>query len=165
VVLAPEDNDPAALRYALWNATDEAYKGALGGYAAKQAALKRFEKAPTAEDFAHAVAVQKVEPLVSLTMDEAGWKKRIAEASGLFLTDPKLAVALAHVQYSNASVRGLAVNRYLVNTEGTVVRHGYTGYGASYSVGGQADDGMRLGRDNGTTAADRCCFPAMRVRM
>ena len=29
VELAPEDNDPAALRYALWTTTDEAYKNAL----------------------------------------------------------------------------------------------------------------------------------------
>jgi TldD protein len=59
----------------------------------------------------------------------------------------------ANVQYSTANVRGLAVNRYLVNSEGTVLRHGYAGYNANYSVGGQADDGMRLARDNGTTAA------------
>ena len=42
VQLAPEDNDPAALRYALWTATDEAYKAALRAYSAKQANLKRF---------------------------------------------------------------------------------------------------------------------------
>ena len=66
VQLAPEENDPAALKYALWTATDEAYKAALRAYAAKQAALKRFEKAPNAEDFAHEPAVQRVEPLVAL---------------------------------------------------------------------------------------------------
>ena len=153
VALAPEENNPEALRYSLWNATDEAYKNALRAFSAKQAALKRFERAPQAEDFAREAAVQKVEPLVSLTLDEGEWKKRIAGASGLFLTDPALKSTADTVQYSSASVRGLAVNRYLVNSEGTVVRHGYTGYTANYSVGGQADDGMRLGRDNGTTAA------------
>jgi hypothetical protein len=35
--LAPEDNDPAALKFALWTATDEAYKNALRAYATKQA--------------------------------------------------------------------------------------------------------------------------------
>jgi hypothetical protein len=34
------------------------------------------------------------------------------------------------------------------------VRQGYTGYAAGISVGGQAPDGMRLSRDNGTTAVD-----------
>ena len=40
--LAPTDNNPQALRYALWLATDEAYKNALRQLSAKQAALKRF---------------------------------------------------------------------------------------------------------------------------
>jgi TldD protein len=153
VQLAPNENDPAALQYALWTGTDEAYKAALRAYSAKQASLKRFEKAPSAEDFSHAPAVQKVEPLVAMTLDEGAWKARVAEASGLFLKDPALAAAAAHVQYSSANIRGVAVNRYLVNSEGTVLRHGYAGYGANYSVGGQAEDGMRLSRDNGTAAA------------
>ena len=49
----------------------------------------------------------------------------------------------------------MAVNRYLVNTEGTVVRQGYTGYSANISVGGQAADGMQLSRDNGTSGRRR----------
>ena len=60
------------------------------------------------------------------------------------------------------------MNRYLVNTEGTVVRQGYTGYAAGISVGGQAPDGMRLSRDNGTTAADAKdleTWPAFRKRV
>ena len=150
VELAPSDNDPAALRYALWTATDEAYKAALRAYATKQATLKRFEKAPTADDFSRIPATQKIEPLVTLTLDEPEWNRRIAEASGAFLTDPALAAIAPHVQYSSADVRGLAVNRLLVNSEGTVLRHGYTAYSANISVGGQAEDGMRLGRDNGT---------------
>jgi TldD protein len=152
VELAPRDNDPQALRYALWTATDEAYKGALRAYATKQASLKRFEKAPSAEDFSHIPAVQRLEPVVTLNLDEPVWAKRIAEASGLFLNDPALKSAAPHVQYSTADVRGLAVNRYLVNTEGTVFRHGYSTYAANFSVGGQADDGMSLSRNNGTTA-------------
>ena len=58
-----------------------------------------------------------------------------------------------NLQYSSANVLGFAVNRLVVNSEGTVVRHGYSGYSAMVSVGGQAADGMQLGRDNGTTAA------------
>ncbi len=33
-----------------------------------------------------------------------------------------------------------------------MVRIGYTGYNGAVSVGGQASDGMRLSRDNGTVA-------------
>ncbi len=152
VELAPEDNDPAALRYALWTTTDEAYKNALRGYAAKQAQLKRFEKAAAEADFAAEKPVISVEPLAKLELDQAEWKKRILDASGAFLADPQLSTAASHVQYSTANVRALVVNRLLVNSEGTVVRHGYGGYNASFSVGGQAEDGMRLSRDNGSTA-------------
>jgi len=153
IELAPEDNDPAALRYALWTTTDEAYKAALRAYANKQAQLKRFEKPPTEKDFSPAAPVVSIEPLVKLDLDTVVWKKRLADASGAFLNDPELRSVAAHVQYSSANLRAVVLNRFLVNTEGTVVRHGYGGYTADYSVGGQAEDGMRLGRDNGSTAA------------
>jgi TldD protein len=150
--LAPEDNDPEALRYALWTSTDEAYKNALRAYANKQAQLKRFEKQPTEKDFSPAAPVVAIEPLVKLELNEEDWKKRLVDASGAFLNDPELAPIASHVQYSSASLRAIVVNRFTVNTEGTAVRHGYAGYVADYNVGGQADDGMRLGRDNGSTA-------------
>jgi hypothetical protein len=153
VALAPTDNNPQAIRTCLWNATDEAYKNALRAYSAKQAALKRFETPPTEKDFAPAKAVTSIGPLVALDMDRAEWKRRIVEASGLYASDPEVRADAANVQYSSASLRGLAVNRYLVNSEGTVVREGYSGYSANISVGGQAPDGMQLARDNGTTAA------------
>jgi hypothetical protein len=44
------------------------------------------------------------------------------------------------------------VNRYTVNTDGMVLRHGYAGYSDSISIAGQAADGMELARSNGTTA-------------
>lgn len=152
VQLAPQDNDPAALRYALWTATDEAYKAALRAYAAKQANLERFQAAASADDFSPSKPVTMIGPTVKLDIDRDEWKHRIIDASGLYSTDPTVKQDAANIQYSTASVRGIAVNRYLVNTEGTVIRHGYTGYSASVSVGGQAADGMRLGRDNGSTA-------------
>jgi predicted Zn-dependent protease len=153
VELAPEDNDPAALRYALWTTTDEAYKNALRAYASKQAQLKRFEKPPTEKDFSAAAPTVSVEPIVKLDLNEADWKKRIVDASGVFLTDPELKSAAPHVQFSSAHISAVVVNRFQVNTEGTILRHGYSGYSAGYTVNGQADDGMRLGRDNGSTSA------------
>ena len=154
VQLAPKDNNPLALRYALWTATDEAYKGALRSYAAKQAALKRFQSPPTEKDFAPAKPVTHIEPIVTLDLDRSAWKKRIVEASGLYATDPEVKTFADQVQYSTANIRALALNRYIVNSEGTVVRQGYTTYNAAISVGGQAADGMRLGRDNGPVATN-----------
>ena len=153
IELAPTDDNPLALQYALWTATDTAYKNALRAYSAKQAALKQFQSAQNQQDFAQTKPVVQVAPLVALDLDRNEWKRRIIEASGLYASDPDLRSFAEHVQYSIANVRGVAVNRYLVNTEGTVVRLGYSGYNGAISVGGQAADGMRLSRDNGTVAA------------
>ena len=154
VELAPKDNNPLALRYALWTATDDAYKNALRAYATKQANLKRFQNNSAEHDFAAAKPITEVGPLVALDLDRKAWKQRIVEASGLYASDPEVRSFAADVQYSTANLRAVAINRYIVNTEGTVVRQGYTGYNAAISVGGQAPDGMRLSRDNGSVAVD-----------
>jgi predicted Zn-dependent protease len=152
IELAPTDDNPLALQYALWTATDSAYKNALRAYSAKQAALKQFQSAQSQQDFAQVKPVVQVSPLAALDLDRNEWKRRIVEASGLYASDPDLRSFGENVQYSMANIRGIAMNRYLVNTEGTMVREGYSGYNGSISVGGQAADGMRLSRDNGTVA-------------
>ncbi len=151
--LAPMDGDPAALKYALWSATDDAYKNALRAYATKQATLKTFQNAPAAGDFTPARAVTLIEPLATLTLDREDWKHRLIEASGLFEASSETRSFADAVQYSSASISALVVNRYTVNTDGTVLRHGYSGYSEAVSVGGQAPDGMGLGRSNGSVAA------------
>jgi predicted Zn-dependent protease len=168
VELAPTDNDPNALRFALWSATDGAYKNALRLYAAKQAALKQYQTPPTANDFSPAKPVTRIEPLVALDLDRTEWKRRVVEASGLFASDPAVKSFADDVQISSANISAIVVNRYLVNTDGTMLRHGYAGYQEMVSVGGQAADGMQLGRDNGstsTTAAGLESWPAMRQRV
>jgi TldD protein len=152
IELAPTDDNPLALQYALWTATDAAYKNALRAFSAKEAALKQFQSAQAQPDFAQVKPVVQVSPLVALDLDRNEWKRRIVEASGLYASDPDLRSFAEDVQYSIANIRGIALNRYLVNTEGTILREGYTGYNGAISVGGQAADGMRLSRDNGTVA-------------
>jgi len=168
VALATTDNNAQAIRYSLWNATDEAYKNALRAYSAKQAALKRFQAPPTAQDFAPAQPTIAIGPLVSLDIDRAEWRHRIIEASGLYATAPEVSANALNVEYSFATLHGLAVNRYLVNSEGSIVREGYTGYSANISVGSQAPDGMQLDRENGTVGASASeleSWPAFRQRV
>ena len=153
VQLAPTDNNPEAIRYALWLATDDAYKIALRNLAAKEANLKRFEQQSREPDFAEEKPVTHIETLRALDIDRAEWRHRLIEASGLYASEPEVRSFAGDVEYSTANVRGIVVNRYLVNTEGSVVRNGYSGYQDGISVGGQASDGMRLGRDNGSVAA------------
>ena len=152
LALAPRDNDSAAMKFALWSATDEAYKNALRAYAAKEAALKNFQSAPTANDFSPSKPVTLIEPIVTLEFDRDDWKHRLIEASGLYASAPEVRRFADAVQFSSASLSAIAVNRYTVNTEGTVLRHGYTGYTDVINVSGQAPDGMELARSNGSIA-------------
>jgi len=150
--IAASDNDVTALRYALWATTDEAYKDALHAYSAKQAALKGYQTPPTADDFSSAKAVTQIDPLVKLDLNTAEWTRRVEEASGLFATDAAVCSFAQQIQYSTSSMQATAINRYIVNTDATAVRHGYTTYSASVGAGTQAADGMRLDRSYTTTA-------------
>ncbi len=156
LALAPTtDNSPAdtdALRYALWSATDEAYKNALRELSAKQAALKQFQNESDVPDFAPARPTQHLDPIATLSLDRDLWRRTLAEASGLYASDPQVRAFSDQVQYSTANLRASATNRFLVNSEGTAVRLGSSQYAAFISVGGQAEDGMQLGRSNGSTA-------------
>lgn len=161
LALAPSDNDADALRFALWNATDGAYKEALRAYAAKQAALKQYQTPPSADDFSPAKPITHLEPLRTLDLDRNEWKRRIVEASGFYATAPEVKSFAADVQYSSCNVTALVVNRYTVNTDGAMLRLGYSGYEDVIDVGGQAPDGMQLSRDNGSTATTAAGLESM----
>lgn len=168
VQLAPQDNDPDALRYALWTATDEAYKAALRDYSTKLAALQQFQSQRAEKDFSQEKPVVHIEPLRTLQLDRKEWEKRIVEASGLYASAPEVRSFSDQIQYSTANIRAMTLNRYLVNTEGTVLRYGLSGYNNAISVGGQAPDGMRLARDNGSvavTANELESWPSFRKRV
>jgi predicted Zn-dependent protease len=150
--LATVEDDPIALRYALWQATDTAYKGALREYTAKQAQLKSVQTPPQADDFSAEKPVISLGPEVKLLLDHEAWKHRLIEDTGLYRTDPQAKAFAQDTQYSNGSIRGRVLNRYLVNTEGTITRQGSSEYLAAVSVGTQAADGMRIDRSYGTTS-------------
>jgi predicted Zn-dependent protease len=157
IEMAALDDDPIALRSALWTATDQAYKSALAAYAQKQAELKQVETPPQADDFSHQ------NPLVSLTapqtlkLDETAWENRVAHDSGLFRIDASVKSLEHDVQYSSASFHARVTTVRLVNSEGSIVRKSASSFQESFGVGTQAADGMRLDRSyasNGVSLAD-----------
>jgi TldD protein len=138
--ILPLDNNPIALRHQIWLATDDAYKAAGQALAEKQATLKQFSADPNpVDDFAKAPPVIAVEPIVTLKVDDAAWKKTLEDVTVLYKQYPD-------VQSVTASARFSAVNEYLVNSEGTVTRNGKTTYSVQLNSSAQAADGMRLGR-------------------
>jgi hypothetical protein len=147
VDLAPLGDDELALRNHLWLATDQAYKTAIESLAAKQAQLKQLTIDQPVDDFARADPVQHLEPLVKLDGDATPWLKTIQEATALYKTDPE-------VQSMTSSLEFQAVNRYFVNSEGSVVRTGETSYRVHMTASTQAADGMRLEQSAGYDGRD-----------
>ena len=151
VQLTALNDDPVAIRSALWNATDQAYKNALSAYAQKQAELKQVQTPPQADDFSKQKPVIVLEAPRALKVDEDAWNERVARDSGLYRTDPTLKASEKDVQYATASFHARATTSWLVNTEGTIVRKASEGYQEIFAVGTQADDGMRLDRSYAST--------------
>lgn len=137
----PLDNDMLALRHELWLATDRAYKAAAESLTAKQAQLKQLTVDQPVDDFAHADAVRSIGPLATLEFDPQPWKKMLQDASAVYKSDPAIESFESRLQFS-------AVNRYLLNTEGTAVRSGQSLYEMSIACSTQAPDGMSLVRTN-----------------
>ena len=151
--LASLGDDPVAIRSALWQATDQAYKEALDAYAQKQAELKQVQTPPQADDFSKEKPVIFLEEPRKLTLDDAAWAARVAAASGLYRTNATVKAAEHDVQYSIASFNARATTTRLVNSEGTIVRKSSSSYQESFAVGTQAADGMRIDRSHATTGA------------
>ena len=97
------DDDPIAVRSALWAATDQAYKSALAAYAQKQAELKQVQTPPQADDFSKESPVISLADPETLKLDETAWTDRVAKASGLYRTDPTVKANQHEVQYSSSN--------------------------------------------------------------
>jgi len=143
----PLDEDPIAMRHEVWGATDRAYKAAAQGLTAKQAQLKRYT-APDqpVDDFAHAEPAQSLASLVKLDFDLKPWLAALQDASSVYKEDPLL-------QSADASLKFQAINRYFVNSEGSIIRNGYSLYEMNIAESTQAPDGMKLERSHAYTVA------------
>jgi TldD protein len=149
----PLDNDMLALRHQLWLATDRAYKSAAESLTAKQAQLKQLTVDQPVDDFSHADPVQWVGPLATLEFDPEPWKRTIQDASGIYKGYPA-------IESFDSNFNFHAVNRYLVNSEGTRVRSGQTFYELTIAANTQAGDGMSLSRDHGFTVTSMKELPS-----
>jgi TldD protein len=157
IALAAIDNDPIALRSALWQATDQAYKNALSAYAQKQAELKQVQTPPQSDDFSREKPVVSLAAAAALAIDENAWTNRVARSSGLYRTDKTVSATQNGIQYATASFHSRATTTWLVTSEGAIVRKSTTQVQQSFAAGTQAPDGMRLDRSyssSGVTLAD-----------
>ena len=149
--LASIEDDPIALRSALWTGTDQAYKAALAAYAQKQAELKQVQTPPQADDFSKAKPIISLAEPLRLSVDEPAWTDRVARESSIYRTDPSVNATQQQIQYSNAAFHARVATTWIVSSEGAIVRKSSGSYSESFGVGTQADDGMHLDRSYGTS--------------
>lgn len=150
---APLDNDQTALRRALWLATDRAYKAATQALGSKQASQTQFNGDQGYDDFAHAEPLQALGPVMKLIVDPKPWNDMLAKATDLFQTDPKL-------DSLSASARFTVMNKYFVNSEGTVTREGSEVDALTLAGSTQAADGMDLERSPYYVASKQSDLPS-----
>ena len=145
IEVMPIDNNELALRHQLWLATDKAYKAALNGLTEKQAALKNVEVEQSLADFSQEVPAQSVRDLVKLDVNLDDWKEQLRRTSDLFRRDSDLDASSAFLHFR-------ILNRYFVNTEGTVTRGGQALYTYGFSGSAEASDAMHLERSQAYVA-------------
>jgi TldD protein len=135
---APLDDDPAALRAALWIITDERYKASLFNYLKKKGEnvyVVDDPKRPQA--FSHEKPTVFVQPPTAFPFDRAHWTRTVRMVSAQFNSDARI---------FDADVRVTADKqvRYFVSSEGSRIVSEETLYGVHVFALTRADDGQLL---------------------
>ncbi len=140
---APLDGDTAALRNALWLATDEKYKEALSSYFKKKSReVYRASDPDRAPSFSRETASRHVDPPRPFTFDGERWKAVVRDATALFRDHPG-------VFDSSIKIAAEKQVRWFASSEGTRLLTEQTIYGLHVQAVARAPDGQLLenGRD------------------
>jgi predicted Zn-dependent protease len=135
----PVDDDPAALRTAIWLATEDAYRGSVEEMIRIEAQRSTAATAAdTSPDMSRDPTLQRLEaPPAPRSFDRAAWTGRVS----------RLAARLARLPGIHESFLSLSVERtvrYVVTSEGTRVRTGGGAARLTAVVSTRAEDGMDL---------------------
>ena len=135
---APLENNPLAIRHALWQTTDGAFKSAVERFQRVRTDLKtKVEEEHKAEDFSREKPSVYFEADAALTLNREEWAQRIRNVSRLALKYPL-------VHESSVMLTGVANNRSMVTSEGSSVKTGRKLLRVIVSAGTKAEDGMDL---------------------
>jgi predicted Zn-dependent protease len=140
---APLDGDVAALRTALWLATDERYKEALSSYFRKKSRdVYRTADAERAPSFSREPPSRHVDAPVPFGFDRERWRAIVRETTAMFR---------AHPEVFDSSMRVVAEKqvRWFASSEGAAIVTEQTVYGVHLQAVARAPDGQLLenGRD------------------
>ena len=114
-LVAPDDLDPIALRYALWKLTQIKFDEALEDYYDHRKAMVSEYLRDEVDSFTREAPLRHLEPLDETPLPVARWSNELVELSRVFLDHPK-------VHDPALTIRGERVHRWWVDNEGSEVR-------------------------------------------
>ena len=152
---APLDDDPAALRQALWLVADERYKEAVSSFFRKRSRdVYRPEEPGRAPSFSREPPVRHVGPSRPLTFDGERWRRTVRAASAAFRDHP-------HVFDSLVRITADRQVRWLASTEGTRLVTEQRLYAVHVLASARAPDGQLLEGNRDFYAADEDGLPGI----
>ena len=136
----PIDDDPAAIRNALWYQTDRHYKAAVQQLSsARTNARVAIAAEDTSGDYSPEAPASYSEPVVKLQVDRAAWEKRLRTFTAPF-------ARYGDLYGANASLEAKVETRWYVNSEGARVQVSEPAYRLFVYAYSKAADGMELPR-------------------
>lgn len=132
------DDNPSAIRHALWRATDRGFKTAVERYQHVLTNVKTMvEEDSKAHDFSREEPAIHFEEDAALDLDHSEWAARIRAVSEMALEHPL-------IYASQVSLSASVENRFMVSSEGTRLRTGRKLLRVAVSASTKAEDGMDL---------------------
>jgi TldD protein len=132
------EDDPQAIRHALWWATDAQFKDAVERYQQVLTNMKTMvEEETQAGDFSREEPSISFEDDAVLDLDREAWARRIRAVSELARQYPL-------IYSSQVAINATAENRYMVGSEGTRLKTGRKLMRVSVTASTKAEDGMEL---------------------
>ena len=135
---APIDDDPAALRNALWLLTDETYKKVLSAFLKKKGKqVYRPDDPETPPSFSREESQVAVDPPLPFPFDRAGWVRELREQTERLGAHPELFDSHVRVSVDHEE-------REFASTEGTRLVTERVIYALHVQAWARAPDGMLL---------------------
>ncbi len=134
----PLDDDPDALRMALWYVTDQKYKRAVERLQQVKANVAvKVEAEDKSGDFSQEPAENYSEAIAPFSFDRKTWEQKVREFTAPFKNH-------AEILDASAQVIGEIETRRYVNSDGSSIRISSPFYRIIISASIKADDGMEL---------------------
>src|SRR2546426_3973578 len=136
----PIDDEPMAIRSALWYETEQRYRSAVEELShARTSADLHVAPEDTSPDFSHESPEHYSEPQVPVVVDRGAWENRLREYTAPFSQH-------GDIYGATAVFVATAETHWYVNSEGTEIQTSQLGYHLYIAAFSKAEDGMELPR-------------------